>query len=237
MLPPTPFCTSFSFLHISAFSLSLLLLFQLLSLSSLWFSIFSLSFFLPFSHPPAASSNLLTFSASTFHGSLLFTISTSQYLSLPRTIFPTFFSALQFCHTFSTPDVFPPSLFFSPRFLTQLPFSFLFRTNFSCHLFLLFFSASAISLSHTFIPFPCLNFFHILPHFPSPRRFSLPSYLRPSCLPSFYALRTGEEIQKYNFYCTIKTFSLDYFAVHGIFSLPASIWSDTGPSAARFKPV
>ncbi len=184
---------------------------------------FSTFLFLPFSHPllllPTFSLFLLQlFMFSPFLRSQLRSTFTPTYT------FPTFFSALQFCHTFSTPPFSIPSPFSLLAFSPQLPFSFLFRTNFSLPPFLLFFSASAISLSHTFIPFPCLNFFHILPHFPHPDVFPFPPYLRPLMPAVFFTLQgQGKKSKNTIFYCTIKTFSLDYFAVHGIFSLPASI--------------
>ena len=200
MLPPTPFCTSFSFLHISAFP-SLLLLFQLLSLSSLWFSIFFHFPFLPFSHPllllPTFSLFLLQlFMFSPFLRSQLRSTFTPTYT------FPTFFSALQFCHTFP-PRRFPLP-FFSPRFLTPtsflLPFPHqLFPATFSS----LFFRFCYLTFSYLH-PLSMPQFFSYPSPFSSPRRFPLPSYLRPSCLPSFYALRTGKKSKNTIFIAQLK---------------------------------
>ena len=148
-------------------------------------------------------------------------ISTSQYLH-SHVHFSHFLFRTSILPYFFHPAFFHPFPFFSPRFLTPtsflLPFPHqLFPATFS--------SASAISLSHTSIPFPCLNFFHILPHFPHPDVFPFPPYLRPLMPAVFFTLQGQVKKSKNTiFYCTIKTFSLDYFAVHGIFSLPVSIW-------------
>lgn len=198
MLPPTPFCTSFSFLHISAFSLSTIVISTFIPFLSLVLHLFPLSFFYLF-HIHSCFFQPSHFFCFNFSCSLLFYDLNFAVPSLPRTLFPLSFPHFNFAILFP-PRRFSPSPFSLLAFSPQLPFSFLFRTNFSLPPFLLFFSASAISLSHTFIPFPCLNFFHILPHFPHPDVFPLPSYLRPSCLPSFLRFKDRGRNPKIQFF-------------------------------------
>ncbi len=75
-----------------------------------------------------------------------------------------------------------------------------------------------------FLPLLCTNFFTFLPIFPHPSFSSFFPRILSSMPAIFFTLwERGKKSKNTIFYCTIKTFSLDYFAVHGIFSLPASI--------------
>ena len=155
---------------------------------------FSTFLFLPFSHPllllPTFSLFLLQlFMFSPFLRSQLRSTFTPTYT------FPTFFSALQFCHTFSTPPFSIPSPFSLLAFSPQLPFSFLFRTNFSLPPFLL--------LSHFLIPsspFHASIFFISFPIFLTPMFSPSPHTYAPSCLPSFLRFKDRGRNPKIQFF-------------------------------------
>ena len=187
--PPFPFCTFPLFP-------SLLLLFQLLSLSSLpgspSFPIF-LFYLFPIHSCFFQPSHFFCFN---FSCSLLFYDLNFTVPSLPRTLFP-----LSFPH-FNFAILFPPRLFPSlPLFLSSLSHPNFLSPSFSaptfpCHLFFRF-CYLAFSYLH---PLSMPQFFSYPSPFSSPRCFPLPPILTPphACR-LFYASRTGEEIQKYNF--------------------------------------
>ncbi len=186
-----PYASSHSVLHLlflSAhfrFFLSTIVISTFIPFLSLVLHLFPLSFFYLF-HIHSCFFQPSHFFCFNFSCSLLFYDLNFAVPSLPRTLFPLSFPHFNFAILFP-PRRFSPSPFSLLAFSPQLPFSFLFRTNFSLPPFLLFFP---LLLSHFLIPsspFHASIFSYPSP-FSSPRRFS-PSLILTPLMPAVFFLR------------------------------------------------